>query len=241
MALYALCLALILSGCATLGSRSTAGKGTNREGLTQLLKTKSASPAATGNGLPSNAVHLEVSGRDNQTSRSLALNAGLAIFHVTYQGTGDYSFLLLDDNGDPVEDIADGHGAFAGSTAIGIDQFCDCTVDVQTSGPWTVTVDQPSALSGGAVPTTLTGSGQAASTAFQSAGGLTTFHQRVRDSGGGRVTLLNSIGEVLDVLGEGDSAFDRSRTVELDPGTYLLQVDTDGPWTVDVAAWPGSR
>jgi hypothetical protein len=178
-----------------------------------------------------------MSGRDSQTTRSLALGAGLAILHVSYQGRDDFSFLLLDENGDTVDDIAGGHGAFNGSTAIGIDQPCDCVVDVQTTGPWTVTVDQPSTLTGDAVPTTLTGTGQAASTAFQSDGGLTTFHLHVRDIGGARVTLLTASGEMIDVLGEGDRAFDRSHTVELDPGVYLLQVDTDGPWSVDVAPW----
>jgi hypothetical protein len=167
----------------------------------------------------------------------MPLAAGLAIFQVSYQGSDDFSFLLLDENGDTVDNVAGGHGGFSGSTAIGIDQPCDCVVDVQATGTWTITVDQPSALVGNAIPATLTGTGQSASTAFQCAGGLTTFHLRIHDSGGARVTLLNATGEILDVLGEADNAFDRSRTVELDPGPYLLQVDTDGPWSVDVTPW----
>jgi hypothetical protein len=235
--LHWLFLIVLLAGCAAFGSRAM-GRSGSREGLSQLLKTHSSTPGGSATVVPAKSVHLSVDGRDSETSRSLSLNDGLAIFHVTYQGSDDLSVVLLDENGDVVDDIADGHGAFDGSTAIGLDQSCSCTVDVQTTGSWSITIDQPETLTGNSLPTTLFGAGQAASTAFQSAGGLARFHLMIRDPTGARVTLLSASGELLNVLGEGDSAFDRSRTVELDPGTYLLQVDTGGPWTVDVAVVP---
>jgi hypothetical protein len=226
-------LVFLAAGCSVFSPRTTGRSGSR--GLAQLLKTRSSDGDSNAAAAPTKAVHYSVDGHDSETSRSLALADGLVIFHVNYQGSADLSVVLLDDNGDVVDEIADGHGTFVGSTAIGLDQPCQCAVDVQTTGAWTITVDQPQSLSGSPLPMTLSGTGQAASTAFQSAGGLTRFHLVMRDPTGARVTLLRSNGELLDLLGEGDSAFERSRTVELDPGAYLLQVDTAAPWTVDIA------
>jgi hypothetical protein len=227
-------LVFCVAGCSVFGARAT-GRSGSREDLAQLLKARSSDASNNSTVVPAKAVHYTVDGRDSETSRSLALNDGLVIFHVNYQGSDDVSVVLLDDNGDVVDDVADGHDTFVGSTAIGLDQSCQCAIDVQTTGTWTITVDQPQSLTGTALPTTLSGVGQAASTAFQSDGGLTRFHLVMRDPTGARVTLLRANGEVLDLLGEDTRGFERSRTVELDPGAYLLQVDTDAAWTVDVA------
>jgi hypothetical protein len=72
----------------------------------------------------------------------------------------------------------------------------------------------------------LTGTGQAASAAFTSAGGLTRFHIVIHDPTGARVTLRNANGEMLDLLNEGDAAFERSRTVDDDSltGTRAAQM-----------------
>jgi hypothetical protein len=257
-------LTILLIGCAAGDTGTSTGKTSALDSLPQLLKTKSSqtsakattasapavSPAASKQPKPRptqiaptnvTAAHFTMNGRDSQTSKPLQLNDGLAIAHVKYTGNADLSVILRDQNQDAVADLAEGNGAFDGSTAFGLSDPCDCVVDVQTTGDWSIVIDQPTTLAGIAIPTSVTGNGQAASNAFQSTGGLTRFHLVLQGHTGGQVTLLTADGEELDLLGEGDVAFERSRTVELDPGTYLLQVDTDGPWTVDVSAASGSQ
>lgn len=259
---YGVLVTILLVGCTASGDRASTGNTSAGDVLSHLLGAKSSSAVATTVPAPAvhplrssrptpearpivptdfSAGHLAVTGQDSQMSKPLSLKDGLAIFHVTYNGNGDFSVILRDENGDVVADLANGHGSFDGSTAVGLADPCNCVLDVQTTGGWSITVDQPTALTGQSLPTTIRGNGQAASAAFHSVGGLTRFHQLLQGHTGGQVTLLTADGEELDVLGEGDVAFDRSRTVELDPGTYLLQVDTDGPWTVDITAVSGSQ
>jgi hypothetical protein len=234
-----LLLAIVLTSCAPGGAKPTPGKSSSREQVSSLLKSRSTSSNASGTSGAATDVHLTVTGQGNQTSKSLSLREGLALFHLTYSGAGDFTATLVDDSGNEIETLADSSGRFAGSTAVGLSDPCDCVVDVQAAGSWSITIDQPAALAGQALPTTLNGTGQTASPAFQVSGGLVRFHQAVGGQTGGRITLRASTGETLDLLGESDSAFDRSRTVELDQGTYLLQVDTDGPWAVDISAVTG--
>ncbi len=149
--------------------------------------------------------------------------------------------LVRDENDDIVSDIVESRGPFDGSTAVGLVDPCDCTLDVQTTGVWSVTVDQPDTLTGASLPTTLRGNGQAASSGFQTAGGLTRFHVVLQERTGGHVTVLAANGEVLDVLAESDVTVDRASTFELDAGTYLLQVDTRGPRTGAISAASGPQ
>jgi hypothetical protein len=241
MATTWLLLAVLVIGCSVRGTAATPARNANGEALSPLLKTRPSQTRAAGTVVPASVVHLTLTGQGTQTSKALALNDGLAIFHATYEGSSDFSMVLRDENGDIVDGIADGRGPFDGSTAIGLSDPCHCVVDVQGTGAWSVTVDQPATLTGKPVPVTLTGNGQTASAAFTTTGGLIRFQQAIQSQTGGRVTLLDSDGQMLDVLGDGGAAFAKSRTVELDPGTYLLQVDTDGAWAVDVSTAPASK
>jgi len=82
---------------------------------------------------------------------------------------------------------------------------------------------------------TLSGSGQTATEPFELESGLSIFritHQGERPFS---VWLLADNGRRVDLLANEIGSFSGSKAVQIPrDGTYLLQVEADGPWTIQV-------
>jgi hypothetical protein len=82
---------------------------------------------------------------------------------------------------------------------------------------------------------TLTGSGQTATESFELESGLAVFRLAHQGNRNFIVYLLDQNGRRVDLLVNEIGSSSGSKAVQIPrDGTYLLQVEADGPWTVQV-------
>lgn len=201
-------------------------------------KAQSASPAKD----PSPAEEPEpisLSGNGQTATEPFELESGLVIFEMTHQGDGHFSGTLLDQNGQQAAGVdsllANVVGPFDGSRAAQA-KAGRHVIDISASGPWTITIEQPRPSSASQT-TNFTGNSQAATDFFQLSEGLKTFEMTHQGGGHFSVALLDANGAQaagMDSLVANDvGPFDGSKAVRVPKGgIYLLQVDADGPWSV---------
>ena len=87
---------------------------------------------------------INLSGFGQQATAPFELESGLAVFRMTHQGGENFIVDLLDQSGSPVDigGLANEIGPFEGSYAVQT-RAGPHVLDVQASGPWTITIDQP--------------------------------------------------------------------------------------------------
>ncbi|MFH2055148.1 MAG: hypothetical protein ABIJ61_04250 [bacterium] len=82
---------------------------------------------------------------------------------------------------------------------------------------------------------TLNGHGQQASPKFQLLDGLSVFDMKHVGSSNFSVVLLDSDGEYVELLANEIGHFDGSKPVSIPAkGTYILDIDADGPWEIEI-------
>jgi hypothetical protein len=178
---------------------------------------------------------INLSGNGQAATQSFSLENGLVIARMTYQGESNFIVNVLDGNGNRAGDsLANVIGSFQGSYATHANAG-EYLLDVQASGPWTVTIEQPRPSS---APETRSfqGTAKSATDFFTLSQGLARFeltHQgqhnfivNLLDENGVRVgmTLVNEIGP-----------FQGSKAVQVPKdGIYLFQVEADGPWAIQL-------
>ena len=85
-------------------------------------------------------------------------------------------------------------------------------------------------------PISFSGVGQEASQKFTLDEGLSIFAMKHSGSSNFIVWLLDSNGNNVDLLANVVGDFDGSKAVGISkPGDYILNIDADGPWTVDIS------
>jgi len=180
-------------------------------------------------------VPIELSGDGQVATDPFDLESGLTIFTMSYQGERNFIVKLLDEDGTPVGGaIANKVGSFQGSNAAQIKAAGQHLLDVKASGPWTITIEQPRPSS---APETrgFSGDGTTITDFFQLSGGLTKFNLAHQGSRNFIVNLLDRNGARVGNLTNEVGSFDGSKAVRVpEDGVYLLQVDANGPWTIQV-------
>jgi hypothetical protein len=83
-------------------------------------------------------------------------------------------------------------------------------------------------------PITLSGTGQQATEAFELEAGLVIATLSHQGQGHFGVTLLDETGQMADLFANAIGPFDGSTAYGAAGGTYLLDVQADGPWTVTI-------
>lgn len=84
-------------------------------------------------------------------------------------------------------------------------------------------------------PQQFTGSGQQTSPQFQLSSGLVTFHFTHDGQGHFAIWLLDNQGNRIDLLVNTIGPFDGSKALGIQkPGLYLLNIQADGNWTVEI-------
>ena len=180
---------------------------------------------------------INLSGPGQMATSPFQLESGLAVFSMSYQGDRNFIANLLNQNGADAGRgaLVNTIGSFQGSQAIQT-RAGEHVLDVQASGPWTITIEQPRPSSAPQT-TSFSGNSQAATDLFELSKGRKTFnmtHQGDRnfivnllDKNGadaGRGALVNDIGP-----------FNGSKAIQVpQDDIYLLQVQASGPWTITV-------
>lgn len=183
---------------------------------------------------------INLSGSGQMATDPFNLESGLSIFRMTHQGSRNFSVKLLDQNGRPAgldSLLANEIGPFEGSQAVQA-KAGQYVLDIQADGPWTVTIEQPRP-STAPQTTSFSGNTKTATDFFELSQGLHKFtmtHQgsrnfsvKVLDKNGASAGLDSLLANEIGPF-NGSKAFRASKD-----DIYLLQVDADGPWTIQVS------
>jgi hypothetical protein len=181
---------------------------------------------------------IELSGAGAAATEPFQLESGLTIVGMTHQGSANFIVDLLDESGASVAPmgVANVIGPFEGSQAVQVTQAGQHLLNVQADGAWGLRIEQPRPSDAPAT-TSFSGNTKTATELFRLSGGLHTVrmtHQGdanfivdLLDENGASVTLMGLVNEI--------GPFDGSQAVTVpEDGIYLLQVEANGPWTIEI-------
>lgn len=84
----------------------------------------------------------ELKGRGSQATEFFSLAEGRATFKLTHQGEASFGPILLDQQGTPVDVLANETASFTGSKVVQIKAAGVYLLDVTADGDWTISVSQ---------------------------------------------------------------------------------------------------
>jgi len=108
--------------------------------VTETVGTETVNPTAT---VPSPEAGLpaRLNGTGTDVSKAVSLNAGVLLAQITHVGSGPFVVTLLDANGEPAVELADGMGAWVGSRAIVLPETGAYVAEVTADGDWQIELD----------------------------------------------------------------------------------------------------
>jgi len=170
-----------------------------------------------------------------QQAVPLPLAQGAFKMDATYQGPANFIVTLLDGTGQPVGLLANTIGAYKGSQFQNVPVSGNYVLQVQASGPWTMTLqDYVTWPSGQPVGAPLTGHGPAA-LAVQLNAGLATFSMSHDGQRNFIVTPMDSAANPIGLLANTIGPFTGSQAANIaSSGVYLFNIEADGNWVLGI-------
>ncbi len=154
----------------------------------------------------------------------------------TNRGDSDFVVNLLDEDGARVGgNLANEAGSPEGSSQAVQTKAGRYVLDVRTNGPWTVNIAQPR-LSSAPRTTRFSGDRKTATDFFWLSRGPKRFEMTHQGDGKFSVRLLDKNGAKVGArLVNRKGSFNGSRSVQIPKdGIYLLQIEANGPWTIQL-------
>jgi hypothetical protein len=180
--------------------------------------------------------NIALSGTGQQATKKFNLKSGLAVFTMKHTGSSNFAINLLDSSGESVDLLVNEIGSFSGKKALGIPADGQYLLDVTADGPWSVTISQSTPGSPESVPQTFSGKSQDVSPFFSVGEGLATFKMSHNGDSNFIITLLDSSGNDVELLVNEIGKFNGSKAIQIPTtGTYLLDIQANGPWTIKVS------
>jgi len=188
------------------------------------------------------------SGNGSSVSEKFALEAGVMILHMTYSGSNYLIVNLYNESGYLRGMLANEKGPFEGSTLIGVQNGSAVGavpgkyfMEVEATGAWNITVEQPRVNGGAALPDTISGRGADASGPLRLGNGSVTFNITHVGSSSFAVKLWADDGTYVELLASELGNFAGERVLRVGDGSgsvssgiYWLSVDADGEWVIAV-------
>lgn len=168
---------------------------------------------------------------NGQKAIAITLQPGLVVAKMTHNGTSNFAVTVLNEAGQLDQLLANVIGAYNGSQAFHADGGV-YALDITADGTWHIEINQPAPVSPSSLPLTLTGHGPMA-TDFFTMSGLTTFELGHQGNSNFAVVLLDTNGEMVDLLANEIGSFTGS-TATGGTGIYLLDIQADGDWQVTI-------
>jgi hypothetical protein len=190
---------------------------------------------------------IALSGSGPRATDLFWLSEGIAIFHMTHNGSSNFAIWLLNESGQRVDLLVNEIGPFDGRKAVGvIDPHGDTSpgnhlLDIEADGSWSVTIEQPRVTSAPPPPQTFSGRGPDVPPPFMLEMGVARFEMTHDGSSNFAVWLLDREGGRVDLLVNEIGPFQGSTAVgvtadgfDASPGVHYLDIEADGSWTVSV-------
>ncbi len=177
---------------------------------------------------------INISGTGQQASQKFNLEQGLSIFTMQNSGQSNFIVQLLDSNGNTIGTLANEIGNFSGSKALNIANDGSYLFNVDSDGPWSITITQPRPISAPPM-SAFNGHGPQATAFFTLSQGLHTFSFTHDGSSNFIVQLLDQNGNEIENLVNEIGNYSGSKAVHIDSSAiYFLNIYADGNWTVSI-------
>lgn len=178
---------------------------------------------------------IRLDGKGRQATEKFELESGLAIVQVENDGPSNFIVGLLDKNGDQVTNLFNEVDKFQGRRAFNIEKPGAYLLDVQATGAWSFSIQQPRVDGAESAPQTFEGNGMDVTPFVTLPKGLTVIEFQRDGEGRGIFTLLDSAGRAVEQIANELDAFQGSKPVKIqEEGVYFLNVYGDGNWTVKI-------
>ncbi len=178
---------------------------------------------------------IQLEGHGRQASKKFMLEPGLSMLTVHHDGDSNIIVRLLDSEGNSIDTLFNQIGAFDGQRGFSIDEPGQYLLDVTADGDWTIAIRQPRPTVGHKLPQTMEGKGFGVTEFIELGKGLNVFKMHHDGEGRFTVKLVDRDGRLIEPLVNVLGKFDGSKPVKIEkPGTYFLNVGSDGNWTIDV-------
>ncbi len=179
------------------------------------------------------AIHVNGSGR--QASQKFELKAGLAIVQVQNDGKSNFVVGLVDGQGEQITNLFNEIDEFSGRRAFNIAKAGTYLLDVDATGPWNFTIEQPRPTTAEPTPQAFEGKGTNVTPFVTLKKGLNVFGFQRAGEGRGVFTLLDQDGRAVEQLANQLDEFHGSKPVKIEEdGIYFLNVYGEGTWTVTI-------
>ncbi len=195
-------------------------------------KEPSTEPEPEPTPIPPEMVTIE--GEGSQVTDKFDLKQGLATIHFDHEREGRFRLTILDSEEQPLGQVADYYGEISGSQAVGLAEGT-YALKVETRGPWTVGVEEPTPAQAPYPPQSFNGEGPVATPFFQTKGGPVSFKMEHGGNSGFVVTVIELGGNAAALMANASGPFQASKLVSLKAGIfYLLNVEATGPWAITI-------
>lgn len=221
---------IMILACGCTGSQNATPTPT-------IAATETPAPTATPVPTPvPTATPIDASGTGSYTTSTFPLESGISIFTTKYSGSDKFVVVLLDQNGNTVDTIANLIGSYDGSRAVDIVSAGDYSLSVQATGAWSIDITQPRPLKADPAPVSLSGTGPVASQFIYLNSGPVSFSCSHDGMNTFIVELLDQNGRLVDTPVNEIGPYRGSQSVSISrPGIYLLNIDADSSWHLDVS------
>jgi hypothetical protein len=196
--------------------------------------TPTEEPSPTATPMPEPIV---LSGTGADITADVAVTGGLLITSMSHTGSSVFAVTLKDAaTGEYAASMGFSVGAYEGTRAALVDPG-NYFYEVEADGPWTLTVQVPGHLEQQSEgPYSFAGDGAGVTPLFFLRGGRTDIVLTHSGTSAFAATLYNAsspsyaAGLAFEV-----GAYDGRSSYAADEGYYLIDVEADGPWTVEVS------
>lgn len=166
-------------------------------------------------------------------SQVFEIGQGLSVFHFQLAG-GNNSVTLLSESGQEISKVIESAGPITGSQAMGVSPG-KYLFNVQTTGGWTLGVEEPVPVAAPFPPQTYDGSGYMATPFFQTKGGPMSITMNYRGTGDFVVTIMELNGNAVYLAANETGPYEGAITVSLKSEIYyLFNVESQGPWNLGI-------
>ncbi len=202
-----------------------------------IMATDTSTPTPTPLPTPvPTASPISMSGSGSHSTNTFPLESGISIFTTKYSGSDKFVVALMDQNGNTVDTVANLIGSYDGSRAVAIASDGDYSFSVQATGAWSIDITQPRPSKADPLPVSISGTGPVASQFIYLNSGLTTFSVSHNSMNTFNIELLDQNGKLVDTVINEIGPYHGAQSISVaQPGIYLLNIDTDGTWHVDVS------